>query len=56
MNDFAIGDTVQVAGPRMRGNVGTVVFIDVQRGRVLVRFGPVTQDFFSPGELEHFRP
>lgn len=31
MSDFAIGDTVQITGPTMTGNVGTVVSIDGKR-------------------------
>ncbi|MFJ6532352.1 hypothetical protein [Microbacterium sp. NPDC091662] len=54
MSDFAIGDTVQITGPTMTGNVGTVVSIDEKRGKYLVRITDVTQNYFTPDELKVF--
>ncbi len=54
MNDFAIGDTVQVMGRTMTGNVGTVVSIDEKRGKYLVRITDVTQNYFTADELKLF--
>ena len=54
MNDFTIGDTVQITGATMTGNVGTVVSIDRKRVRYLVRITDVTQNYFAPDELKLF--
>ncbi|GGF26474.1 hypothetical protein [Williamsia phyllosphaerae] len=54
MAAFAIGDTVQITGSVMTGNVGTVVHFDEGRGRYLVRVGAVTQNYFSEDDLELF--
>ncbi|MCD2168176.1 MULTISPECIES: hypothetical protein [Microbacterium] len=54
MNAFAIGDTVEISGPVMSGNVGTVVYLDEKRGTYLVRFGGVTQNYFSPADLKPY--
>ena len=51
MNEFRIGDTVQMTGPVMTGNVGTVVWIDEKRERYLVRVGAVTQNYFTADDL-----
>ncbi|MFI6480216.1 KOW motif-containing protein [Nonomuraea sp. NPDC050663] len=56
MNDYAIGDTVQVTGAAMTGNVGTIVSIDDKRGKYLVRIGAVTQNYFTAEELKPFSP
>jgi ribosomal protein L24 len=55
MQEFQIGDTVQVTGAVMTGNVGTVVSIDEKDGRYLVRVGGVTQNYFTGDELTIFR-
>ena len=52
MNDFKIGNTVQVTGPVMTGNVGTVIWIDEKRERYLVMITPQTQNYFSANELK----
>ncbi|MDU0326476.1 hypothetical protein RWH43_06845 [Microbacterium sp. KSW2-21] len=54
MDVFAIGDTVEISGPVMAGNIGTVVYLDEKRGKYLVRFGGVTQNYFSPADLRLF--
>ncbi|MGH3691099.1 MAG: hypothetical protein ACRDT7_13155 [Microbacterium sp.] len=54
MNDFTVGDTVQITGATMTGNVGTVVSIDAKRGKYLVRITDVTQNYFTPEELKLF--
>ena len=54
MPDFAIGSTVQVTGPVMTGNVGTVVSIDTAAARYLVRITDVTQNYFTADELTLF--
>lgn len=56
MPSFAIGDTVQVKGAVMTGNVGTVVSIDTRRGKYLVRITDVTQNYFTEAELTLFQP
>lgn len=56
MDDFAIGDTVQLTGSTMTGNVGTVVHIDENRGLYLVRIDAVTQNYFTAEDLESFDP
>jgi transcription antitermination factor NusG len=55
MNTFAVGDTVRITGPTMTGNVGTVVSIDADNQRYLVRVDPVTQNYFPAADLELFR-
>jgi hypothetical protein len=54
MNQFAIGDTVQITGPIMTGNVGTVVSYDTKRDQYLVRIDAVTQNYFLAHELRTF--
>lgn len=54
MGDFKIGDTVQITGTTMTGNVGTVVHFDDERGKILVRIGADTQNYFPAGELKKF--
>ncbi|WP_170292431.1 hypothetical protein [Mycolicibacterium grossiae] len=54
MPEFAIGSTVQVTGPVMTGNVGTVVSIDTAAARYLVRITDVTQNYFTADELTVF--
>ncbi|MGU3293711.1 hypothetical protein [Williamsia sp. M5A3_1d] len=54
MAAFRIGDTVQITGSVMTGNVGTVIHIDDERGRYLVRVGAVTQNYFSENDLTLF--
>lgn len=56
MPKFAIGDTVQVTGAVMTGNVGTVVSIDTKRDKYLVRITDVTQNYFTEAELTFFEP
>lgn len=56
MDEFRIGDTVQMTGTVMHGNVGTVVSIDEQRAKRLVRIDAVTQNWFTTDELRPFRP
>lgn len=55
MDEFAIGDTVQVTGPVMTGNVGTVIHIDEKRGRYLVLISNVTQNYFTATELKQYK-
>lgn len=54
MDDFSIGDTVQITGSTMTGNVGTVVSKDEKRSKYLVRVGSVTQNYFRAEELKKF--
>ena len=54
MSAFAIGDTVQVTGSTMTGNVGTVVSFDEKRSKYLVRVTDVTQNYFTAEELVIF--
>ncbi|MFJ5985036.1 hypothetical protein [Lentzea sp. NPDC092896] len=54
MGDFKIGDTVQITGTTMTGNVGTVVHFDDEREKILVRITDVTQNYFSADELKAF--
>jgi hypothetical protein len=54
MDEFSIGDTVQMTGTVMTGNVGTVVAFDDTRGKVLVRVTDETQNWFAPEDLRHF--
>lgn len=56
MSEFAIGDTVQITGTVMTGNVGTIVSIDDKRAAYLVRVGAVTQNYFSADEITLFTP
>jgi hypothetical protein len=56
MADFTIGQTVQITGPVMTGNVGTVVSIDAKRAKYLVRITDETQNYFAAGDLTVFRP
>ncbi|MET9230762.1 KOW motif-containing protein [Lentzea sp. NPDC003310] len=54
MGEFKIGDTVQITGATMTGNVGTVVHFDDDRGKILVRVTDQTQNYFSADELKKF--
>jgi len=54
MGEFKIGDTVQITGTTMTGNVGTVVHFDTEREKILVRITDVTQNYFSADELKAF--
>lgn len=55
MNDFTVGDTVQVQdGDVMKGMVGTVVYWDDAEWKWLVRVGAVQQNWVSPEHLKLF--
>jgi len=54
MNEFNVGDTVQITGAVMTGNVGTVVSIDEKREKYLVRITEETQNYFAAAELKLF--
>ncbi|WP_420112267.1 hypothetical protein [Pseudactinotalea sp.] len=54
MSEFKVGDTVQATGSVMTGNVGTVVWIDEERQKYLVRITDETQNYFSAAELKLF--
>lgn len=54
MDEFKIGDTVQITGAVMTGNVGTVVSIDQKREKYLVRITDETQNYFTATELKIF--
>lgn len=51
---FSVGDTIQVTGKAMTGNVGTVVSHDDERDKYLVRIDTFTQNYFRPDDLEPF--
>ena len=52
---FKIGDQVYAKLGTMPV-VGTVVSIDENTGRVLVRFSAVQQDWYDPGDIRPFEP
>lgn len=54
MTDFKVGDTVQVTGSTMTGNVGTIISIDERRAKYLVLVSAVTQNYFTADELKIF--
>ncbi|MEQ3552893.1 hypothetical protein WIS52_20695 [Pseudonocardia nematodicida] len=54
MDEFAIGDTVQITGSLMTGQVGTVVYLDEPNGKYLVRVGGLSQNYFTADEIEKF--
>lgn len=54
MDEYKIGDTVQVTGKIMPGSVGTVVHLDQKRQKYLVRITDETQNYYSAEELELF--
>ncbi|MBS3178876.1 MULTISPECIES: hypothetical protein [unclassified Pseudoclavibacter] len=54
MAEFKIGDTVQVTGDTMTGNVGTVTSYDEKREKYLVLISAVTQNYFTADELKLF--
>lgn len=56
MDDFTIGDTVQITGKIMTGSVGTVVYKDEKRGKYLVNVGGTAQNYYDPEEIEIFAP
>ncbi|MEW2462249.1 hypothetical protein [Microbacterium sp. K41] len=56
MNEFAIGDMVQITGSPMTGTVGTVVSFDEKRQRYLVRIDAMTQNYFTADDLTVFAP
>lgn len=51
MAAFEVGDTVQITGTTMTGNVGTVVHRDEAKDRYLVRIDAITQNWFTADEL-----
>lgn len=56
MDDFSIGDTVQITTGPMEHSVGTVVYFYEKQGRYLVRVGASMQDYYAPDEIEFFNP
>ncbi len=54
MADSAVGDTVQVTGTTMTGDVGTAVHIDEARGTHLVRVSDTSQTYVAAGAPEYF--
>ena len=54
MNEFKVGDTVQVTGTIMTGSVGTVVHLDKRREKYLVRITDETQNYYRADELTTF--
>ena len=56
MTEFKIGDTVQVTSGAMAHSVGTVVYLNEETGKYLVRTGVGAQDYYSPDEIELFKP
>lgn len=56
MDEFTIGDTVQMTGRVMTGNVGIVVSIDTKREKYLVRITDLIQNYFPAADLKLFRP
>ena len=52
---FKIGEQVYARLGTM-SVVGTVVSIDEDTGRVLVRFSAVQQDWYEPGDVRPFEP
>ncbi|WP_181064496.1 hypothetical protein [Pseudoclavibacter sp. AY1F1] len=55
MAEFKVGDTVQITGATMTGNVGTVTSFDEKRGKYLVLISAVTQNYFTADELKLFK-
>jgi hypothetical protein len=56
MADSAVGDTVQVTGTTMTGDVGTAVHIDEARGTYLVRVSDTSQTYVAPASWSTSRP
>ena len=54
MADATVGDTVQVTGTTMTGDVGTAVHIDEARGTCLVRVSDTSHEYVAADELERF--
>lgn len=54
MNEFNIGDTVQIITGPMKHSVGTVVYLYEETGKYLVRTGVGAQDYYSPDQIELF--
>lgn len=54
MNEFKIGDVVQITGTIMPGSVGTVVSFDDKRDKYLVRITEAVQNYYTADELELF--
>lgn len=55
MAEFKVGDTVQITGNTMTGNVGTVTSNDEKREKYLVLISAVTQNYFTADELKLFK-
>jgi transcription antitermination factor NusG len=55
MNEYTVGDTVRITGSTMTGNVGTVVHLDTDKQKYLVRIDAVTQNWFGADALEPFK-
>ncbi|WP_293695458.1 hypothetical protein [uncultured Agrococcus sp.] len=56
MDEFKIGDTVQIKEGARIGSVGTVVYLDEPRNLYLVRVGADYQNYFAADGIELFRP
>jgi hypothetical protein len=54
MSEFSIGQTVQITGTTMTGDVGTIVHIDQKKDRYLVRIDAQTQNWFSAADLQSY--
>lgn len=54
MDDFTIGDTVQIIDGAMKHSVGTVVYLDEPREKYLVRVGGSMQDYYAAEQIVKF--
>lgn len=56
MDEFKIGDTVQIKEGIRSASVGTVVYLDEPRNQYLVRIGADFQNYYTADQLELFQP
>ncbi|MGO1514974.1 hypothetical protein [Agrococcus casei] len=56
MDEFKVGDTVQILAGPMRHSVGTVVYVYEAEKTYLVRVGASMQQYYKPDEIRLFQP
>ncbi|MGO1775587.1 MAG: hypothetical protein ACTHYY_09235, partial [Agrococcus casei] len=56
MDEFKVGDTVQILTGAMRHSVGTVVYLYEAEKTYLVRVGASMQQCYKPDEIRLFQP
>ena len=56
MDEFKVGDTVQILAGPMQHSVGTVVYLYEAEQKYLVRVGASMQQYYRADEIQLFQP